>query len=118
MRMFNFHYGRETTTLRTAIPGGFVYIFLKDGTLRTFNWLGGIDSEVARRTPDAKPVKIYCTSYATGKGLAHRWLQLHKDEALVGCLFNGGVYAVLYQGDFRVVARDVLIPPPQRGKLR
>lgn len=81
-----------------------------------FHWLGGIDVELVRRTPDARPVKISAFACTVGKRMGG-WRQLDRNEAVVGCLFNDGIYAVLYKGEFRVVSVDGH-PPPQRGQKR
>ncbi|WP_165857015.1 hypothetical protein [Marinobacter sp. JSM 1782161] len=75
--------------------------------------MGGIDVDIVRRTPDAKPVKICASACGTGSGLGHSWRQIDRNEALVGCLFSNGVYVVLYDNEFRVVSRDTNELPPQ-----
>lgn len=80
------------------------------------DWLGHIDVQLARRTPDARPVKIKARACNTGLGLNNQWRYLGRDQAVLGCLFNGGVFAVLEKGEFRIVSRCKPVEPSKDHK--
>lgn len=97
-------------------PGGWAQVYLRSGRIQVVNWLGFIDVQLARRTPDARPVKIKARACNTGAGLHNQWRHLDPEEAVLGCLFNGGVFAVLEKGEFRVVSRSELMQAPKGRK--
>lgn len=116
MRTLLCRFGREAVTLWTDRPGSFVYIYRRSGQKALFPWLGGMNIELARRTPDARPVKISAISAETGRGLNTNWIYLYKEQAILGCLFNHGVYAVLDKGEFKIVNRCEPVEPQKRRK--
>ncbi|MEQ5835488.1 hypothetical protein [Marinobacter sp. NFXS9] len=106
MRMIIVKKGLEDLTLWTTEPGGKVRIYKRNGSEIPKNWLGGIDAETAKQLPDAHPVKIKAQACSTGSGLHHEWRLVNGNRAILGCLFNDCVYAILDRGEFRIVSRN------------
>lgn len=75
----------------------------KAGTPRYLRWLGFIDVESAQRLSHAHPVKLEIHAISHTDGLFSDWHRLEQGEFVQGCLMRNGVYAVLLDGQARVI---------------
>ena len=90
-------------TLSEPQAGGTIGVITKDGDYKHFGWLGFIEIHDARDLPDARPVKLFANAYRNDE--LGRWTELSVQEAIMGCWQAGGVWAVLYEGQLRIVKR-------------
>lgn len=110
-RALRCQFGSDDYQLRNDETGGWVPIQKRTGRDVYKSWLGTIDKDLAKRIPGARPVKIRAQAYSSGKHSHRIWFNLKDNEAVQGCLFNGGVFAVLEKGEFRIVKCQAPEPP-------
>ncbi|MEQ5835487.1 hypothetical protein [Marinobacter sp. NFXS9] len=112
IRTLRCRFGSDEYRLNGDEPGGWVPIQKRTGDDTLRSWLGTIDKELAKRIPGARPVKIRAHAYSSGKHSHRIWFNLKDNEAVQGCLFNEGVFAVLDRGEFKIVKCQAPGPTP------
>ncbi|WP_339678239.1 hypothetical protein [uncultured Zhongshania sp.] len=80
-------------------------VLKKDGDFKRVPWKGFIDLEDAREISGATPVKLDIYQYSTSVGLMPKWQYVPAGMAVQGCLTKIGVYAVVDNGQLRLVRR-------------